>query len=110
VACYDVLCRRRTRRARSASAGGSMVGLGEMGPWPPAWQAYANTPRRGDEPGMLVRELRGWLAARLPPDDQPRAYMVLEAFPRTATGQIDQAALPGSDPAPARTEPMDHAG
>ena len=49
----------------------------------------------GGSPGMT--ELREWCAARLPQHMVPKAFVALEAMPRTPAGKIDRHALP--DPA-----------
>ena len=49
------------------------------------------------DPPPLVVELRGFLARQLPDYMSPAAYMMVEAWPKTANGKIDRAALPRPD-------------
>jgi amino acid adenylation domain-containing protein len=50
-----------------------------------------------DDGDRLAREVRAFLAARLPEHLVPSAVVVLEALPTTVSGKIDRAALPAPD-------------
>jgi amino acid adenylation domain-containing protein len=49
--------------------------------------------RRADTP-LAAREVREYLAERLPDFMLPARFVVLDAFPLTANGKVDRAALP----------------
>ncbi len=67
-----------------------------------SWQTYTNTPMQGKFIKQRVPMLRAFLKDKLPNYMLPSAFVMLEAFPRTANDKIDRQALP----APHTTRPV----
>jgi amino acid adenylation domain-containing protein len=60
---------------------------------PRKWTDYANDPLRSRRRRQLSAALRDYLAARLPDYMLPAKFIVMDAFPLTASGKIDRRAL-----------------
>jgi amino acid adenylation domain-containing protein len=65
-----------------------------MGPADQRLAAYW-IPERDCVPGPAVAELRAWMAARLPDYMVPASFAVVDEFPMTAQGKLDETMLPG---------------
>ncbi|MFE4277472.1 amino acid adenylation domain-containing protein [Streptomyces goshikiensis] len=75
----------------------------------PQLAAYAAAPAKATAPAPDAHALRAHLAALLPEHMVPASYTVLPAFPLTANGKVDRAALPeprgAQGPSPAEHTP-----
>ncbi|HWN40746.1 MAG TPA: amino acid adenylation domain-containing protein, partial [Thermoanaerobaculia bacterium] len=91
---------------RHPAVAGAVVVAREMPPDDRRLVAYL-VPRAG-EPGPAAGELRLFLEPALPAPLIPSAFVILPAFPLTANGKVDRAALPApvaTEPAPGRAQP-----
>ena len=90
---------------RSPDAGSPQVALQRpTAASEPAWNRYANSPRRGMFALRLAPELREYLSKRLPDYMCPSAFVALQSIPLTAHGKLDLRALPAPDDALSTSE------
>ncbi|HEX5717204.1 MAG TPA: amino acid adenylation domain-containing protein, partial [Thermoanaerobaculia bacterium] len=89
---------------RHPAVAGAVVVAREARPDDRRLVAYL-VPRAG-EPGPAAGELRLFLEPALPAPLIPSTFVILSAFPLTANGKVDRAALPAAtEPVPGRTQP-----
>ena len=91
-------------------AGYRSFSVGPIGSWAPAeaddesladrqallrrLAAFASNPLRERAARELIPRLRDFAARELPDYQRPAAYVLLDAFPRTASGKVDRRRLP----------------